>query len=51
MDEEKGFVSIRVASCHQFAQLKPVAEIFCASRVPWLTALEGTTEFDRMFTR
>ena len=49
-DEKDGFVSIRVASSHQFDQLKPVAEIFCSSRVPWLSDLEGTTEFDGMMT-
>jgi hypothetical protein len=44
-DEAEGHVAIRVASCREFHQLKPVAEIFCASRVPWLCGFEGTIEF------
>ena len=49
--EEGGFVSIRVASCREFAQLKPVAEIYCSSRVPWLSGLEGAVEFEGMISR
>jgi len=47
-DEDAGFVSIRIASCREFHQLKPVYEAFCASRVSWLSGLEGTVEFDGM---
>lgn len=46
-----GFVSIRIASCRQFHLLKPGAEFFCNSRVPWLHGLEGTVAFDGMFQR
>lgn len=49
--EEGGFVSIRVASCHEFEQLKPAAEIYCSSRVPWLSGFEGSVEFEGMFRR
>jgi len=49
--EAGGFVSVRVASCREFSRLRPVAELFCASRVPWLSGLEGTVEFDGMFER
>ncbi len=48
---EAGFVSIRVASSHQFKQLQPVLEFFCCSRVDWLSDLEGATQFDGMFPR
>jgi hypothetical protein len=50
-ETDGGFVSIRVASSHQFHQLKPVAELFCASRVPWLSDLEGAARFDGMISR
>ena len=49
--EEGGFVSIRVASSHQFSSLQPTAEIYCSSRVGWLSGLEGAVEFDKMFER
>lgn len=49
--EDGGFVSIRVASAREFPHLKPVAEFFCASRVPWLSGVEGAAEFDGMFSR
>jgi hypothetical protein len=50
-DKDGGFVSIRVASSREFSQLKPVAEIYCASRVSWLSGLEGAVEFDGMIRR
>ncbi|MCB1690833.1 MAG: GFA family protein [Halioglobus sp.] len=50
-EEERGYVSIRVASSHQFHQLKPVAELFCASRVSWLSDQEGAAQFDGMIPR
>jgi hypothetical protein len=50
-EESGGFVSIRVASSREFSQLKPAAEIYCASRVSWLPGLEGAVEFDGMFRR
>ncbi len=51
LEESGGFVSIRVASCREFDQLKPTAEIFCASRVAWLPALKGAVQFVGMFSR
>ncbi len=50
-DDKSGFVSIRVASSAQFHQLKPVMEIFCASRVSWLPGLEDAVEFTGMMSR
>lgn len=49
--EAGGYVSVRVASARQFADIKPVAELFCASRVTWLSDLEGAAQFDGMFSR
>ena len=49
--EDGGFVSVRVASCREFDQLKPAAEIYCSSRVSWLSSLEGAVEFEKMFSR
>ncbi|MEZ5570425.1 MAG: GFA family protein [Halioglobus sp.] len=50
--EDNGdFVSIRVATSSEFTQLKPVAEIFCASRVSWLPALDGALQFNGMIER
>ena len=50
-EDSGGYVSIRVASCREFALLKPAAEFFCASRVPWLTGVAGAVEFAGMFPR
>ncbi len=50
-EEEGGFVSIRVASSHQFDKLKPKTEFFCDSRVAWWPGLEDSAEFPRMFPR
>ena len=46
-----GFLSIRVATADQFDQLRPVAEVFCRSKVGWLPELEGTFKFPDMPTR
>ncbi|MEM9255127.1 MAG: GFA family protein [Pseudomonadota bacterium] len=42
------FVSIRVATCDQFDQLTPQLEVFCASKVSWLPALEDAVRFNGM---
>ena len=42
------FVSLRVATAKEFDQLKPVAEVYCVSRVHWLQAQTGCAHFDRM---
>ena len=47
-DEAGNFVSIRVATAHQYHQLKPSVELYCASRVPWLSDQPGTVAFERM---
>ena len=47
--KDGGYVSIRVASANEFADIRPVAEFFCASRVSWMDDLEGTARFDGMF--
>ena len=45
---QNAFVSIRLASADQFADLKPTGEIYCQSRVPWLSAMEGLAQFELM---
>ncbi len=47
-DEEASVVSVRLATSHQFSELKPVGELYCDSRVPWLPKFEGTVEFPKM---
>jgi hypothetical protein len=47
-EDDAAFVSIRLATAHQFDQLRPVAEIFCDSKVSWLGAVEGAMQFPRM---
>lgn len=34
-------VSLRLMTSHQRAEFKPIAEIWCSSRVPWLAPIEG----------
>lgn len=48
-EDDGGFVSIRVATSHQFSTLKPAMEVYCTSRVTWMEGLKGTLEFERMF--
>lgn len=43
-----GFVTLRLATAEEFGNFRPSLEAFCSSRVPWLKAIEGTTEFPRM---
>ncbi|MEM6579821.1 MAG: GFA family protein [Pseudomonadota bacterium] len=45
---ENSFVSIRISTSNDFAQLKPVAEIYCESRVDWLTPMDNALQFERM---
>lgn len=45
------YVSIRIGTSTQFHKLRPVAEIFTKSRVPWLQTLNGCMEFPGMLTR
>jgi hypothetical protein len=45
---EGAFVSLRFATSSAFHDVKPAAEIYCASRVSWLNSLEGTLEFPGM---
>ncbi|NND67763.1 MAG: GFA family protein [Halioglobus sp.] len=47
-EEEDSFVSIRVASADQFSELRPMAEIFCQSKVGWLPEIGDTFQFPRM---
>ncbi len=41
------YVSVRVASLSNFAELKPVGEIYCDSKVAWMPDLPGTVKFPR----
>ncbi|MEM8563689.1 MAG: GFA family protein [Pseudomonadota bacterium] len=45
---DDSFVSIRISTCDDFASLAPIAEIYCESRVAWLTPMQGTLQFERM---
>ncbi len=47
-EADAGYVSIRVATSHQFEQMTPGFEVFCSSRVPWQQGIEGSTEFEKM---
>lgn len=46
--EDAGFVSIRISTSEQFGTLKPAVEIFCDSRLPWQTPVEGAQQFPKM---
>lgn len=46
-DSDNPWVSIRVATSDQFAQLKPSAEAWCVSRLDWLPQIEGLVQFER----
>lgn len=47
-EEEGNYISIRLATSKDFAKLKPVAELFCDSRLAWVPELEGTIKFPKM---
>jgi hypothetical protein len=46
--EAGSFISLRLATASDFHHFKPAVEIFCASRVPWLSSLDGVTQFPGM---
>jgi hypothetical protein len=46
--EAGSFVSLRLASAREFHQFKPAMELFCAARLPWLSAVDGTAQFPAM---
>ena len=46
--EEGAFVSIRLATADTFHSFEPVAEIYTASRVPWLEDMPGIASFEGM---
>jgi len=46
--EDGAFTSVRLATCDQFSQLKPIAELYCNSKVPWLPEFGGTLKFPKM---
>lgn len=45
-DAPGAFVSIRIATCVDFAKLEPAGELWCSSRVPWMPELAGTAKVD-----
>ena len=47
-EEEGNYMSLRLATSKDFDKLKPMAEIFCDSRVSWLSPLEGSMQFPGM---
>lgn len=47
-DARPAYVSIRLSTAREFPKLRPAAELFCDSRVSWLTPLEGSAQFPRM---
>lgn len=51
MSDDDAFVSVRIGTAKQFHLLHPVAEIYTASRVPWLKGLDGCVEFTGMPVR
>ena len=46
-DEAGAFISLRIATSKDFSRLKPVAEIWCRSKVAWMPELPGTVTLDR----
>lgn len=49
LDEEEGnYISIRLATSKDFSQMKPMAEIYCDSKLGWMPEIEGTTKFPKM---
>jgi hypothetical protein len=47
-EEEGNYISIRLATSKDFAKLKPMAEIFCDSKLAWMPELDGTMRFPQM---
>ena len=46
--EEGAFVSVRLATSPDIGELKPIAELFCDSKLPWQPELADTLKFPRM---
>ena len=42
------FVSIRLSTSRQFAELRPSAELFCDSKLAWMRPIEGAQTFPGM---
>ena len=47
-DSDLQTVSVRVSTSDDFVRLKPVAEVFCHSRVDWLDPMEGLLQIEAM---
>jgi len=47
-NEEGAFISVRLATSKDFAKFKPIAELYCDSKVAWMPELEGTIKFAAM---
>lgn len=47
-DRDDAFVSIRIATSEQFREMRPAVELFCDSKVAWMSAVEGAVQFSRM---
>jgi hypothetical protein len=43
-----GFVSLRIATADNFQDFQPVREVYCDSRVPWLSPMDKMVQFPRM---
>ena len=46
--EAGSFVSLRLSTAREFERFKPAVEVFCDSRVPWLSPLDGAAQFAGM---
>lgn len=42
------YLSVRLATSDQYAQFRPVVEVFCDSKVDWLEPIKGAQQFARM---
>lgn len=47
-DGGKGYVSIRIATAKEFADLRPSLEVYCDSGVRWLPPVNGAARFEKM---
>lgn len=48
LDAAGALVAVRVATSADFHKLRPAGEVFCDSRVKWLSPVEGTRQYPRM---
>jgi len=46
-EQEMTSIAIRLATCKDFDKLKPMAEIYCDSKVAWQPEIDGTVKFPR----